>query len=53
MKRVTFSEITHFIFIENRHDIEDKETLWWTEADFISFRSQYYMEKLLLFTLYN
>jgi len=37
MKHVTFNEITYILFIENKQDIEDKDTLWWTQLDYFAF----------------
>jgi hypothetical protein len=45
MKRVTFSETAHFIWIENKDDIEDKNALWWTYIDYIVFRERDLIER--------
>ena len=39
--------------IENREDIEDKNALWWTYADYIVFRERTLLEQLYLFTVFD
>lgn len=38
MKRVTFNETTYILLIENKDDIEDKSTLWWSHLEYYAFR---------------
>jgi len=53
MKRVTFNETTNIVIIENREDIEDKKTLWWTHVDYIVFRERHILEQIYLFAVFD
>ena len=53
MKHVTFNETIYILFIENREDIEDKNALWWTYADYIVFRERRILEQLYFFTVFD